>query len=288
MLRKLLALICATILICQTAFAALPQDIKDFDDTEVFFFRAKKEEVPIIMYHLITEKPKYIGKYGVTPADVEQDLIFLKENGYTTVVMQDLIDFVERGDNLPKKPIVLTFDDGNSSDYNYLLPLLQKHDMKAVLAIIGEATDRYTKDIAKNPKAKYPNLTWPQIQELHKSGMCEIQSHGYNVHGSRGSGKKKGESADAYHSRLTADLKKLQDACQTHLDYVPNTFVYPLGIVSDGSRRVLEELGMVASLGCEEGINEVIQGEKDCLFKMHRYNRPSSRTVESILKKYMQ
>jgi len=283
-MRKIFMLICMAVLMCQPIAAATPEP-QDLNDTEVFFSRTKEAKVPIIMYHLITEQPKYIGKYGVTPSEVENDLIFLKENGYTTIVMQDLINFVQRGDKLPAKPIVLTFDDGNSSDFNHLLPLLQKHEMKAVLAIMGEVTDRYTKDIEKNPKAKFPNLTWQQVKELHESGVCEIQSHGYDVHGKRGSGKKKGESAEAYHARLMADLKKLQDACQTHLSHIPNTFIYPLGIVSDGSRQVLEELGMVASLGCEEGVNTVRQGDKDCLFKMHRYNRPSGKSVESILGK---
>ena len=261
--------------------ATLPEP----DGAEVFFFRTKEVDVPVIMYHLITEKPKYIGKYGVTPTEVEADLVYLKENGYTTVHMQDLVNFVERGDRLPKKPIVLTFDDGNSSDYTYLFPLLQKHEMKAVLAIIGEATDRCTNDSADNPKGKYPNLTWPQIKEMYESELLEIQSHGYNMHGKLGSGKKRGESADAYAARLTTDLKKLQDACQAHLGYVPNTFIYPLGIVGEGSRQVFENLGMVASLGCEEGVTVVRQGDKDCLFRMHRYNRPSGKSVQSILEK---
>ena len=253
------------------------------DDTEVFFFREKEVEVPIIMYHLITEKPKYIGKYGVTPMEVEKDLLYLKENGYTTVVMQDLIDFVERGKRLPKKPIVLTFDDGNTSDYTYLFPLLQKHKMKAILAIMGDVTDRYTNEKAENPKAKFPNMTWAQVKELHDSGFCEIQSHGYNVHGKGGSGKRNSESAEAYHARLTADLEKLQDGCEAHLGWIPNTFVYPLGVVGKGSRKIIEDLGMVASLGCEEGVNIVRQGDKDCLFQMHRYNRPSGQSIESIL-----
>ena len=265
------------------AIATNAETLPEPDGAEVFFFRTKEVDVPIIMYHMITEKPKYIGKYGVTPAEVEADLVYLKENGYTTVHMQDLADFVERGDRLPKKPIVLTFDDGNSSDYTYLFPLLQKHDMKAVLAIIGEVTDRYTNDNAKNSKGKYPNLTWQQIKEMHESELLEIQSHGYDLHGRRGSGKKKGESPDAYNARLSADLKKLQDVCYTQLGHVPNTFIYPLGIVSEGSRQVLENLGMVASLGCEEGVTVVRQGDKDCLFKMHRYNRPSGKSVQSIL-----
>ena len=282
-MRKLFTLFCVVIIACAAAAQASEPQVPE--DSEVFFFREREKEieVPIIMYHLITERPKYVGKYGVTPGDVEKDLIYLKENGYTTVVMQDLINFVERGKRLPKKPIVLTFDDGNSSDYNYLFPLLQKHDMKAVLAIIGEATDRCTKYMNENPKSKAPNMTWYQVLELHKSGHCEIQSHGYNVHGKGGSGKRKGESVEAYHTRLTTDLKKLQDACETHLGWVPNTFIYPLGIVGKGSRQIIEDLGMAASLGCGEGMNIIRQGDKNCLFNMHRYNRPSGKSVEDIL-----
>ena len=281
-MRKIICLLCAAICaqlpILHTA-AQPPQD------TEAFFFREKEAEVPIIMYHLITENPKYIGKYGVTPADVEKDLLYLKENGYTTIVMQDLIHFVERGKRLPKKPIVLTFDDGNTSDYTCLFPLLQKHKAKAVLAIIGDPTDRYTNTHAQNPKAKFPNMTWEQVKELHDSKLCEIQSHGYNVHGKGGSGKKNGEGTEAYRTRLSADLQKLQDACKAHLDWTPTTFVYPLGVVGKGSRQIIEDLGMAASLGCEEGINIVRQGDRDSLFQMYRYNRPHGEPVEAILKR---
>ena len=280
---KLLLILSLAILIPATTTKA--SEVQDLNDTEVFFFQQKEVEVPIIMYHLITERPKYIGKHGITPTELEKDLIYLKENDYTTIIMQDLIDFVERGKKLPQNPIILTFDDGNFSDYSYLLPLLQKYEMKAILAIIGEATDRYTNVLEKNPKAKISNMAWQHVQELHNSGLCEIQNHGYNVHGKGGSGKKRSESAEAYHTRLSADLLKLQNACEAHLGWLPNTFVYPLGIVGAGSRQVLESLGMVASLGCEEGINIVRQGDKDCLFNMHRYNRPTGRNVESILNK---
>jgi len=242
-------------------------------------------EVPIIMYHLITERPKYIGKYGVTPKELESDLQYLQANGYTTVVMKDLIDFVEHGTPLPPKPIVLTFDDGNFSDYEHLYPLLKQYQMKAVLAIIGEAADRCTKMFAESPTGRYPNLTWAQAKELHDSGFFEIQSHGYNVHGRGGSGEKKSEAIAAYHARLYDDLNKLQNLCETHLGRKPDTFVYPLGVIGKDSRTVLEQLGMKASLSCHEGINVLRQGDKDCLFKMHRYNRPSGQSIGRILDK---
>ena len=270
-----------TCLMLLLAIAAAP----DLNDTEVFFKLEQEAEVPIIMYHLVTERQKYIGKYGITPQELERDLEYLNENGYTPIHIKDLIGFVERDERLPNKPIILTFDDGNSGDYKYVLPLMQQYKMKAVLSIMGEQTDKYTKDEAENPGALYPNLTWAQVTELHKSGLMEIQSHGYNVHGKAGSGKKSGESPDAYHQRLLADLKKLQDACETHLGYTPTAFTYPLGIMSEGSREVIEKLGMSASLSCQEGINIIRRGDKDCLFKLKRYNRPSGKSIKQILEK---
>jgi peptidoglycan/xylan/chitin deacetylase (PgdA/CDA1 family) len=261
------------------------EDDEDLDDTEVFFWRSKEARVPIIMYHLVTEKSRYLGKYGITPAELEADLLYLKENGYRTVVMEDLISFVQRGKRLPKKPIVLTFDDGNTGDYNYVLPLLSKYKMKAVFSIIGEATDKCTAGKEKSPNAKYPNMTWPQLREMHDSGRCEIQSHAYNLHKApTGAGKRRSESAEDYHGRLLNDLQRLQARCHEELGGIaPTTFTYPLGVISKGSRQVLEELGFVASLSCQEGMNELKQGDPDCLFRLNRVNRPSGRPIKVLL-----
>jgi peptidoglycan/xylan/chitin deacetylase (PgdA/CDA1 family) len=260
-------------------------DEEDFDDTEVFFWQNKEAHVPIIMYHLVTEKGKYIGKYGITPAELENDLKYLKDKGYKTVVMADLIEFVQRGKRLPKKPVVLTFDDGNTGDLVYVLPLLEKYKMKAVFSIIGEATDKYTAQHEKSPNAKFPNLTWPQVKTMHESGRCEIQSHAYNMHGRNGAGKRSGESAHAYHARLLADLQKHQTRCHEETGFTPTTFTYPLGVISKGSRGVLDELGFAASLSCQEGLNHLKQGEPNCLFRLKRVNRPSGTGIKNLLDK---
>jgi len=258
-------------------------DINDINDTEVFFRREKEALVPIIMYHLVTEKSRYVGKYGIRPSELEEDLKYLKQNGYNTIVIQDLINFVEKGKRLPKNPIILTFDDGNSSDYRHLFPLLQEYDMKAVISIIGKAVDQNTEEHAKYPSGKYPNLTWAQVKEMHDKGIVEVQNHGYNVHGPAGSGKLKSESEAAYHQRLLADLTKLQERCKEHLGFTPTTFCYPLGVISKGSHAVLEEMGFKASLSCQEGINIIKHGEKECLFRLNRNNRPSGKSIEKVL-----
>jgi len=245
----------------------------------------KEAAVPIIMYHLVTENSRYVGKYGIRPAELRSDLQYLKDNGYNTVTIGDLINFVKKGTPLPKNPIVLTFDDGNASDHEFLFPLLKEFQMKAVISILGKTTDEITDKKTQNPNSRYPNLSWDQVIELHKSGIVEVQSHGYDVHGKSGSGKLKRESDDTYHQRLLADLQKLQDRCEEYLGAKPNTFCYPLGVISKGSQAVLEELGFVASLSCQEGMNIIKEGEMDGLFKLKRVNRASGRPIGSILEK---
>ena len=238
-------------------------------------------EVPIIMYHLITKNPKYIGKFGITPDEMEADLIFLKENGYTTILMDDLIKFVEKRRPLPDKPIVLTFDDGRFSDHLYLFPLLEQFKMKAVLSIIGIETDKYS-----NKKSdKKPHMGWEQIAELSKSRLVEFQNHSFDLHGDIGSGKRKNESMEKYQERLRADLSKNQALIKEHTGSVPTTFTYPLGVISKGSREVLEELGFKASLSCREGMNILTQDDSDGLFLLKRSNRVSGDSVENILKR---
>ncbi len=69
-------------------------------------------ELPIIMYHGLTKNPSKVNAYVIPISSFEEDLKYLKENGYTTVLMEDVINYVDGNEALPEKPIVLTFDDG--------------------------------------------------------------------------------------------------------------------------------------------------------------------------------
>lgn len=251
------------------------------------FIKPETAEVPIIMYHLITKNSRYVGKHGITPEELENDLRYLKDNGYETVVIADLIAFVRKGKNLPKKPIVLTFDDSNSSDYRYLYPLLQKYDMKAVLSVLGYAVDECTELSAKQKEPRiFPNSTWEQLKEMGQSEYIELQNHSYNLHGATGSAKRKGESVEDYHRRLKEDLSKMQRRIEDMTGVEPTAFTYPYGLISDSSHEILKEVGFAASLSCYGGlINFLKENDLDCLFCLKRTNRPSGVSISAILQK---
>ena len=252
----------------------------DWPDPLIVSAAQEKVEVPIIMYHLITKNQQNLGKYGITPKEMENDLIYLKDNGYETVLMRDLINYVRGEGELPEKPIVLTFDDGNSSDYVYLFPLLKKYGMKAVCSIVGKFTDENSKLDGRYGK---PNLDWEQVKEMQREGFIEIQNHSYDMHGWNGSGKLKNESVEEYQARFYADLEKTQAKVREATGLAPTTFVYPLGVIGKGSLEVLKKLEIQASLSCWEGINIVTKGEPECLYAMRRAIRKSGQPVSDVL-----
>ena len=70
--------------------------------------------VPVMMYHRILEHPT--GDYERSPADFVADLTYLEKNGFVPIT---LADFVAGKIDIPagKHPVVLTFDDGTTSQF---------------------------------------------------------------------------------------------------------------------------------------------------------------------------
>ncbi len=259
----------------------------DSSSEEILSAASKKEkiEVPILMYHSILRSTNTHGNYIISESAFEADLKFLKDNGYTTIFIGDLIDYVESGKELPKKPVILTFDDGYYNNYLYAFPLLKKYNSKGVLSIIGYYTDLYTETPDENPS--YSHVTWGNVKDMLSSGLVEFQNHSYNLHttdkGRNGSKKKRGESDTEYRALLTSDLGKLQDSFKTNANYTPTTYTYPFGSVSNVSFDIIKEMGFKASLSCESGMNYITR-DPECLYMMKRYLRTPKKSAETLLK----
>lgn len=243
-------------------------------------------DVPIIMYHSILKDPSRSNKYTVTPAVLEEDLKYIKDKGYTTVTIADLISYVYDDSPLPEKPIVLTFDDGHYNNYGYLFPLLEKYDMKAVISIVGSYTDKFTETDEAN--LNYSYLRWKDIKELMDTGRIEFQNHTYNLHSNTGkrigTKKIKGETDEHYKSILKDDILKLQQEFEENTNYTPKCFTYPFGGISNASLDIIKELGFKASLSCEQGINKPTKNPNS-LYLLKRYNRPSYISTYNFFQK---
>lgn len=244
-----------------------------------------EKQVPVIMYHNILNKKSLLGKFVISPEELEQDLIYLKQNGFQTVVISDLISFVYDRKSLPDKPIILTFDDGDYAVYRYLFPLLEKYDMKAVVSIIGKVTDDYSsREQTGNP---FPNLTWEQIKELVESNRVELQNHTYDMHKNNGAKQAWKESGEAYSIRLTSDLNTLQNRMKEMIGIEASALTYPFGSTSSSSDNIIKSIGFKASLSCNERVNTLKTGQPDCLFSLGRFNRPHGISTAKFFSRFI-
>lgn len=266
-------------IIFTTSHYQLQQTSANLSDGEV--------KVPVLMYHSILNDSKRSGKYVITPDELEKDLVYLKDQGFETVLTSDLINFVEHGAPLPEKPIVITFDDGYYNNYSYLYPALKKHGMKAVLSIVGTHTDLFSRE-GETLNNNYSHVPWNLLKEMQNSGVFEIQNHTYDLHDlakRKGILRKKGEDAEHYKEMLISDITRLQETATEKLKVTPTAFTYPFGAVNKESEQIINSLGFQATYGSEEGINTLVQGDSSCLYKLKRYNRSGTDSREEFFSK---
>ena len=242
--------------------------------------------VPIIMYHSVLRSRS--SKYVVSPEQIEEDLDYLQERGFETIVMADLIAYVHDGRPLPENPIILTFDDGYYNNMHYVVPLLEERGMRAVVSVVGLYTDRFSEEPDMN--VNYAHFRWEDIKELIPTGIVEFQNHSYDLHtmerGRKGSRRKRGESLEEYREVLEEDLMKLQRLFQENVHFTPTTFTYPFGAFCKESVEIIRDLGFEASLSCVEGMN-YITDDSDRLFGLKRYNRSGRTSTERFFRKVL-
>ena len=246
-----------------------------------------ERDLPVVMYHQLTKNPKKSGKYVLTVEQFEKDLMFLKAKGYRSVTVKQLFDFSQGKGDVPEKAILITFDDGQETLYEYALPLLEKYGFTAVGFVVGALADYYTEIDDHN--LNYSYLNWQQIKEMSDGNVIEIESHSFDLHKNTGnrSGikKKKDESVEQYREFLCSDVAKMKTAMEKNTGKVPVAFAFPFGSYSRESTEILKECGFKMTLTCEERVSKIKKAEPESLFGLGRYNRPEGISSESFFEK---
>lgn len=202
--------------------------------------------IPTLIYHQVT-KTEPETKYKIyTPSyKLEQHLKYLKMFGYTTITFQDYYRYREGLLPLykfPKKPIILTFDDGYEDNYTNLFPLLKKYRFKAVIFILGDRSIRFNKwdvDLGETPS---PLLNSAQIQEMQDYGI-EFGAHTNN------------------HVNLTKineefyenEIGKCKDLLEKELNKPVLSFSYPYGGCNDYIKSKIKEAGYYFGIATDSG-----------------------------------
>jgi len=135
----------------------------------------------ILMYHMISEAvpAAHFNGLRVSPSKFEQQLRWLKDNGWQSFTVSELFD---QPGQLPDKCFAISFDDGYADNATQALPLLQQYHCKATLYLV---VDRHNRDWSRARKAHHDNdelkdiakLSDEQVDILLASGCFELGAH---------------------------------------------------------------------------------------------------------------
>jgi len=195
--------------------------------------------VPILCYHRFGKTCK--SNLCISERTFAKQLEYLKNNGYHTIHLSDLMEFLNYKTAIPSKSVIITLDDGYRSNYKFAYPLLKRYGYTATLFI-------YTDFVEASRNA----LTWNQLRELKAAGF-EIGSH--SISHADLTQKLPNENDQAFWSRITQELINSKKLIDRELKQNTQFFAYPYGNYNQQILGLFPKIGYKLGLTIRTGGN---------------------------------
>ena len=190
-----------------------------------------RPQVPILCYHQIRDwrgsDSKGAKDYIIPVASFKEQMQMLADSGYHTVLPDQVYAYLTTGAPLPKKPVMLTFDDGDLDQYTVAVPELEKHGFKGAFFIMTVAIGRH---------GKQPYMDKTQIKDLSDRGHL-IGAHTWDHHNVK---KYQGED---WKIQIEEPKAKLEAIIGKPVKY----FAYPFGLWSKPVLPEIQKRGYAAA-----------------------------------------
>lgn len=230
-LKKLFIISSIVLLICIVVYTGI-------------YLTQEKSKIPILLYHHILkdeENIKFRGNGAVISLEqFNEQMRFLYYNGYRSIGLNELYDYIYMKKELPDKSFMITFDDGYLSNYIYAYPILKRYGFNATIFVI-------TSKVPDNQSVFNPNelnkLDWVTIDEM--KDVFEFCSHTHDMH-------KRIENIPLL---LSEERDTIFKDLQTSLEYPVKDigFSYPYGAHDERTTNIFKELHIKLAFTIEEG-----------------------------------
>lgn len=193
--------------------------------------------MPILNYHYLSIAPAGADAIredlSVAPQDFEAQLRYLRDAGFTSISLHDLMFHLTTGLPLPERPIILTFDDGYADNYQFAFPLLREYGYTATFFLITAFQD----------EGRLGYMSWDNVIEMHAAGM-EFGAHSFNHADLRG------QSTDY----LIWQILGPREAIEERIGEPVRFFCYPSGSYDDQVIAVLHSAHYWGAVTIHQGV----------------------------------
>ena len=186
--------------------------------------------VPILVYHNLGPQSK--GRLTLGSGAFAEQMHYLKREGYRVVSLAEFVEWLRLKRQLPRKSVVLTFDDGYHSFRDYAYPVLKQLGFPATLFV-------YTDYVGAGRNA----LSWDELKPLVAEGF-DVQAHSKTHSDLR---RLAGETDAQYARRMQAELADPPLLFQRQLGHGVQFLAYPYGRFDDALLARVQEQGYTAA-----------------------------------------
>lgn len=231
----------------------------------------------VLAYHDVEDDGADQRYLSVRTSALNEQIVWLLRNDYRPVSVQQILDARNGGAPLPPKAVLLTFDDGYSSFYTRVWPLLEAHNIPALWAPVGKWVDApgdRKVDFGGLMTARSKFATWDMVREVSRSPLVEIGSHTWNSHYGA-PGNPQGSSIPAVANRLynkttgqyetEAQFTQRIDDDVSHITAklkevtgkAPRAWVWPYGEASGTTLAIARKHGYQLAFTLEKGLGNI-------------------------------
>lgn len=218
--------------------------------------------IPILMYHSICNDDPNNSLMIPTEMFAEQ-MEWLRENDFTAMSMDEVIEAMNTG-KVPKRPVLITFDDGYADNYINAFPELKNNNLKGTFFIIS--------DTITEEGGYY--MSTSMLKEMKEAGM-EIENHTANHL----------ELNNLSREDAIDSIKRGQEFLRSVIGSNGNYLCYPIGRYSDETIEIQKELGIKAALTTQGGISSIADGKYE--LKRIRISPMNIENFAGIFSEYM-
>lgn len=188
---------------------------------------ADTDGISVLMYHYVytaSDAPDEVNGNYVLDTDLDKQLEWLQTEGYYFPSYEELSAYIAGKHSLPKKSVVVTFDDGETGFLEYGIPLLEKHQVPATSFVI--ASDSDAADKVKNYASEY----------------VSFQSHSYAMHQAGSNVGRGGRIHAMTQAEILDDLQKAAAIVQNN-----EAMAYPFGDNNETAHAAIREAGILCA-----------------------------------------
>ena len=198
--------------------------------------------------------------WTVTESQFDKQMRWLSENNYQTVTLSELARWREGMGELPPKPVVITFDDGDRSVLEHAWPVLDRYGFNASFFVVTGKVGKSWKGV--------DNLSWAELRQMHDSGTFDIQSHTHDLHYKvrvgRGhapvflagaEGNHEFEKYQSWEDAILDDLGTSRALIRRHIGVESGFLAWPYGHGGEAVDRVAAQAGFEGIVTMQGNIN---------------------------------